>query len=206
MLIVQAMLLEYGETMGTDLQRLRAPLQEPLMSLADLERHMNKFMLSSKKLTATGRGKKTYEYFETFLETVRGFPLVAQTLSTYYAAYYSHAISPPQSPTCIHDGPVNRLPVLGCCYACPCPSAQQEKQKGQKYSPWAKNELGPTRHLAHLGVPPQLFRRHRWTTRGTHNRGCTGSSVPRRDPEAHRAACHHHHHQHCPFTVRCYYR
>ncbi len=26
----------------------------------------------------------TYEYFETFLETVRGFPVVAQTLSTYY--------------------------------------------------------------------------------------------------------------------------
>jgi hypothetical protein len=48
---------------------------------------MNKFMLASKKLTATGRGKKPYEYFETFLETVRGFPVVAQTLSTYYAAH-----------------------------------------------------------------------------------------------------------------------
>jgi hypothetical protein len=47
---------------------------------------MNKFMLASKKLTATGRGKNPYEYFETFLETVRGFPVVAQTLSTYYAA------------------------------------------------------------------------------------------------------------------------
>jgi hypothetical protein len=80
------MLQEYGETMGTDLQRLRAPLQEPLTPLADLERHMNKFMLASKKLTATGRGKKPYEHFETFLETVRGFSMVAQTLSTHYAA------------------------------------------------------------------------------------------------------------------------
>ena len=86
MQIVEAMLQEYGETTGTDLQRLRAPLQEPLTSLADLERHMNNFMLASKKLTATGRGKNPYEYFEAFLETVRGFPVVAQTLSTYYAA------------------------------------------------------------------------------------------------------------------------
>ena len=87
MQIVEAMLLEYGETTGIDLQRLRAPLQEPLTSLAELERHMNKFMLASKKLTATGRGKNPYEYFETFLETVRGFPVVAQTLSTFYAAH-----------------------------------------------------------------------------------------------------------------------
>ncbi len=86
MQIAEAMLQEYGETTGTDLQRLRAPLQEPLTSLADLKRHMNKCMLASKKLTATGRGKNPYEYFETFLETVRGFPRVAQTLSTYYAA------------------------------------------------------------------------------------------------------------------------
>jgi hypothetical protein len=86
MQIVEAMLQQYGETTGTDLQRLRAPLQEPLTSLADLECHMNKFMLASEKLTATGRGKNPYEYFETFLETVRGFPIVAQTLPTYYAA------------------------------------------------------------------------------------------------------------------------
>jgi hypothetical protein len=81
------MLLECGETTGTDLQRLRAPLQEPLTSLADLERHMNKFMLASKTLTATGHGKNPYEYFETFLKTVRGFPVVAQTLSTFYVAH-----------------------------------------------------------------------------------------------------------------------
>jgi hypothetical protein len=87
MQIVEAMLLEYGEITGTDLQRLCAPLQEPLTSLADLECHMNKLMLASKKLTATGRGKKPYEYFETFLETVRGFLVVAQTLSAYYAVH-----------------------------------------------------------------------------------------------------------------------
>ncbi len=52
---------------------------------------MNKFMLASKKLTATDRGKNPYDYFETFLETVSGFPVVAQTLSTFYVAHLLHS-------------------------------------------------------------------------------------------------------------------
>ena len=84
--IVEAMFQEHGVLAGADLGRLRAPLQEPLSALADLERHMNKFMLASKKLTQAGQGKQPYEYFEAFLETVQAFPVVASSMSTYYAA------------------------------------------------------------------------------------------------------------------------
>jgi hypothetical protein len=79
---VEAMFTEHGVLAGTDLARLRAPLQEPLSALVDLERHMNKFMLAAKKLTASGQGKTSYEYFEAFMETVQGFPLVPQSMST----------------------------------------------------------------------------------------------------------------------------
>jgi hypothetical protein len=44
------MLLEHGTTSAEDLKKLRAPLYEPLKALADLERHMNAFLLASKKL------------------------------------------------------------------------------------------------------------------------------------------------------------
>jgi hypothetical protein len=71
---VEATFAEHGVTAGTDLSRLRAPLQEPLSALADLERYVNKFMLSAKKLTAYGQGKTGYEYFEAFLETVQASP------------------------------------------------------------------------------------------------------------------------------------
>jgi hypothetical protein len=85
--IVEAMFAEHGVLAGTDLSRLRAPLQEPLSAVADLERHMNKFMLAAKKLTVSGQGKTAYEYFEAFLETVQGFPVVPQNMSTYYAIH-----------------------------------------------------------------------------------------------------------------------
>jgi hypothetical protein len=45
--IVDAMLLEHGTTSADDLKKLRAPLYEPLKALADLERHMNAFLLAS---------------------------------------------------------------------------------------------------------------------------------------------------------------
>ena len=79
------MFTEHGVLAGSDLSRLRASLQEPLSAVADLERHMNKFLLASKKLTVSGQGKTDYEYFELFLETVQGFPIVSQCMSTYYA-------------------------------------------------------------------------------------------------------------------------
>ncbi len=83
--IVDAMFAEHGMTNPQDLAVLRAPLHEPLPALANLERHMNSFLLASKKLTTAGQGKSPYEYFEIFLETLKGFPVVGQCLPVYYA-------------------------------------------------------------------------------------------------------------------------
>jgi hypothetical protein len=85
--IVDAMLLEHGTTSAEDLKNLRAPLYESLKALADLERHMNAFLLASKKLTNAGQGKNPYEYFEAFLETLKGFPVVGSPMPTFYAQY-----------------------------------------------------------------------------------------------------------------------
>ena len=85
--IVEAMFAKHGTLAGQDLARLRAPLQEPLTAVADLERHMDKFMLAAKKLTLSGQGKQPYEYFEAFLATVQAFPVVAGSMSTYYAVH-----------------------------------------------------------------------------------------------------------------------
>ena len=81
--IVDAMFAEHGMTNPQDLAMLRAPLHEPLPALANLERHMNTFLLASKKLTTAGQGKTPYEYFEIFLETLKGFPVVGQCLPAY---------------------------------------------------------------------------------------------------------------------------
>ena len=59
--IIEAMFTKHGVLAGQDLARLRAPLQEPLTAVADLERHMDKFSLASKKLTLAGQGKQPYE-------------------------------------------------------------------------------------------------------------------------------------------------
>ena len=83
--IVDAMFAQHGTTNPQDLVLLRAPLHEPLPALANLERHMNSFLLASKKLTTAGQGKTPYEYFEIFLETLKGFPVVGQCLPAYYA-------------------------------------------------------------------------------------------------------------------------
>ena len=48
---------------------------------------MNAFLLASKKLTKSGQGKTPYEYFEAFLETLKGFPVVGLSMSTFYAQY-----------------------------------------------------------------------------------------------------------------------
>ncbi len=80
-----AMFAEHGMTNPQDLAMLWAPLHEPLPALANLERHMNSFLLASKKLTTAGQGKSPYEYFEIFLETLKGFPVVGQCLPAYYA-------------------------------------------------------------------------------------------------------------------------
>jgi hypothetical protein len=85
--IVDAMTTEHGTTSAEDIKKLRAPLYEPLKALADLERHMNAFLLASKKLTKSGQGKTPYEYFEAFLETLKGFPVVGLSLPNFYAQH-----------------------------------------------------------------------------------------------------------------------
>ncbi len=68
---------------GPDLQKLRAPLHEPLLAIADLEKHMTSFQLASMKWSETGHGEDAYRYFEWFKETVIGFPLIATSDSHY---------------------------------------------------------------------------------------------------------------------------
>ncbi len=48
---------------------------------------MNAFLLASKKLTKSGQGKTPYEYFEAFLETLKGFPVVGLSIPTFYVQY-----------------------------------------------------------------------------------------------------------------------
>jgi hypothetical protein len=53
--IVDAMFIKHGQTTGPDLQKHRDPLLKLLPALAELETHMNLFMLASIKLTAAAR-------------------------------------------------------------------------------------------------------------------------------------------------------
>ena len=85
--IVEAMFLQHGQTTGPDLQKLRDPLLKLLPAMAELETHMNLFMLASVKLTASGHGENPYRYFEMFLESVKGFPVIRQQLPGFFTAY-----------------------------------------------------------------------------------------------------------------------
>jgi hypothetical protein len=89
--IVDAMFLKHVQTTGPDLQKLRDLLLKLLPALAELETHMNLFMLASVKLTASGHGERTrgkpYRYFEMFLESVKGFPVLRQHLPGFFTAY-----------------------------------------------------------------------------------------------------------------------
>jgi hypothetical protein len=86
--IVTTMMTLYGMATGTDfLQRLREPLLEPLKALSELEPFMARFKLNTLKFTASGYGKSPYDYFEAFLTTLQGFPIVATSISTFYAQH-----------------------------------------------------------------------------------------------------------------------
>ena len=85
--IVDAMFIKHGQTTGPDLQKLRDPLLKLLPALAELEIHMNLFMLASVKLTASGHGENPYRYFEMFLESVKGFPVLRQQLPGFFTMY-----------------------------------------------------------------------------------------------------------------------
>ncbi len=85
--IIDCMFKKYAALTGPDLKKLRAPLSEPLQAVADLEAHMGKFVLASLKLSATGHGEDPYRYFELFLESIKGFPLISTTLDGFYQRY-----------------------------------------------------------------------------------------------------------------------
>jgi hypothetical protein len=84
-LILQALIRKHATLTGPDLQKLRPPLLEPLLAIADIETHTTSFMLASMKLSTTGgHGEDPYRYFESFLATVQGFPLVVTAIAGYY--------------------------------------------------------------------------------------------------------------------------
>jgi hypothetical protein len=85
--MVDEMLRRHAALTGPDLQKLRAPLHEPLVAIAELERHMTSFQLATLKLSETGHGEDAYRYFEWFKDTVKGFPLVATVMAGYYAQH-----------------------------------------------------------------------------------------------------------------------
>jgi hypothetical protein len=87
--IVDCMFKKHAALTGPDfiLKKLRAPLFEPLQAEADLEAHMGKFVLAFLKLSATGHVEDPYRYFELFLETIKGLPLISTTLDGFYQRY-----------------------------------------------------------------------------------------------------------------------
>jgi hypothetical protein len=85
--IVTTMIAKHGVATGDDIQRLKEPLSQSLLSLSDFERHMGKYQLASQKLTRAGQGLADYAYFQAFLLTVQDFPAMTQSMSLYYAQY-----------------------------------------------------------------------------------------------------------------------
>jgi hypothetical protein len=84
--MVTEMFRKHAALTEPDLQKLRAPLHEPLVAIADLmEKHITSFQLASMKLSETGHGEDAYRYFEWLKETIKGFPLIATTMVGYYA-------------------------------------------------------------------------------------------------------------------------
>jgi hypothetical protein len=82
------MIAKHGIFTGDDIKKLKEPLLRPLMALSDLVSHQESFLLASQRLTWSGQGETpyNYNYFETFLETTKGFPLVLHSMTPYYAA------------------------------------------------------------------------------------------------------------------------
>ena len=55
--MVDEMIRKHAALTGPDLQKLRAPLHEPLQAIADLEKHMTAFHLASLKLSVGARNQ-----------------------------------------------------------------------------------------------------------------------------------------------------
>ncbi len=84
--VIDAMITKHGVFTGDDISRLRAPLSSPLLSLSGLVSHQEKYLLASERLTRSGQGETPFKNFEMFLDKVKGFPLVLQSMTPYYAA------------------------------------------------------------------------------------------------------------------------
>ncbi len=129
--IVDAMFTKHGQTTRPDLQKLRDPLLKLLAALAELETHMNLFMLASIKLTASGQGENPYRYFEMFLESVKGFPVLRQQLLGFFAFLFAflrplitHMMA--ESSACPFSGAATAPPM-------PTPNRRQKQRKSGKY-------------------------------------------------------------------------
>jgi hypothetical protein len=113
------MITLYGVAIGTDLQRLREPLLEPLKALAELEPFVAKFKLNTLKLTASGYGQSPYDYFEAFLTTLQGFPIVAISMSTFLRPtptssrpHHRQPVPVPDPTDSVPTGTIKRIPIL----------------------------------------------------------------------------------------------
>jgi hypothetical protein len=84
--VIDAMITKHGVFTGDDIAKLRASLSSPLKSLSSLVGHHEKYLLASQRLTRSGQGETPFKYFEMFLETVKGSPLVLHCMTPYYAA------------------------------------------------------------------------------------------------------------------------
>jgi hypothetical protein len=83
--VIDAMITKHGVFTGDDIAKLRAPLSSPLMSLSGLVSHQEKYLLDSQRLTRSGQGETPFKYFEMFLDTLKGLPLVLHNMTPYYA-------------------------------------------------------------------------------------------------------------------------
>jgi hypothetical protein len=145
--IVDAMFTKHGQITGPDLQKLRDPLLKQSPALAELETHMNLFMLASIKLTASGHGENPYRYFEMFLESVKGFPLLLYRVPYGKPADYNGTfrVSPPSRHA--HDGRIQLVSFFrgSNCSAQAYPESSPEAAKNTQRSqtledvdqPWA---------------------------------------------------------------------
>jgi hypothetical protein len=86
--IVTTMVARHGVATGEhDIQKLKEPLSQALTSLSEFEKHMGKYLLATQKLIRAGQGLTDYAYFQAYLQTVQGFPAMAQSMSLYYSRY-----------------------------------------------------------------------------------------------------------------------
>ena len=73
--MVTEMFRKHAALTGLDLQKLRAPLQAPLLAIADLEKHMTAFQLASIKLSELGMARTLTDTLNGSKKRSKVFPL-----------------------------------------------------------------------------------------------------------------------------------